>query len=166
MTWLNLKALLHCKKPKRTNTSTPLAPRVFKLGSIHNCGWNSHTCTSRIHYNNNYYMQSYVFRMFWQKKMDKKIGENKTAFGVCDHPCHSRLLLVSINPWPWPWPFFSQCFTVGNDGHCWRFDGLKESIEVDSSTMELWSVCAKGTLWSPILHTFPINLPLVFEAIL
>lgn len=103
---------------------------------------------------------------FGKKRWTIKLERTKQLFNVCDHPCHSRLLLVSINPWPWPWPFFSQCFTVGNDGHCWRFDGLKESTEVDSSTMELWSVCAKGTLWSPILHTFPINLPLVFEAIL
>ena len=83
---------------------------------------------------------------------------DKTAFS-CARPCHSLFLLVStanfFNPSLWE-----------NDSRCWRIDGLKESIEVDSSTMELWTCYAPGTQWFPKLLTLLIKLQQHSEALL
>ena len=60
-----------------------------------------------------------------------------------------------------PWLFFfeiSWMIRLRNDGQCWMFEGLKESIEVDSSTMELCSGYAQGP------HLFPNSqTPLILK---
>ena len=77
-----------------------------------------YTCTSR------------KYSKFYQQKGEKISDKSGCFFLLCETVSLTYLLLVSDGQ-----KFLS--FTLRNDGQCWGVDGVKETNEVDSSTMEV-----------------------------